>query len=127
MAERRSSGVSNLWNVAGSGQELEPRSWKSVGEGPAVVRVNGSDRFLPKTPVLGRWWPRAARQGVIDPEWPGAVDSQSGLVARRAYPRARRTARRHRPSRLGESHGLLARDELHDVDRALAIVLGLTR
>jgi mRNA interferase MazF len=31
------------------------------------------------------------------------------------------------PSRLGESHGLLARDELHDVDRALAIVLGLTR
>jgi len=31
------------------------------------------------------------------------------------------------PSRLGESHGLLARDELHDVDRALAILLGLTR
>jgi len=31
------------------------------------------------------------------------------------------------PSRLGESHGLLARRELHDVDRALAIVLGLTR
>jgi mRNA interferase MazF len=31
------------------------------------------------------------------------------------------------PSRLGESHGLLARDELNDVDRALAIVLGLTR
>jgi mRNA interferase MazF len=31
------------------------------------------------------------------------------------------------PSRLGESHGLLARDELHDVDRALAIVLGLMR
>ena len=31
------------------------------------------------------------------------------------------------PSRLGESHGLLARDELHDVDSALAIVLGLTR
>jgi len=31
------------------------------------------------------------------------------------------------PSRLGESHGLLARHELHDVDRALAIVLGLTR
>lgn len=31
------------------------------------------------------------------------------------------------PSRLGESHGLLARDELHDVDRALGIVLGLTR
>jgi len=30
-------------------------------------------------------------------------------------------------SRLGESHGLLARDELHDVDRALAIVLGITR
>lgn len=30
------------------------------------------------------------------------------------------------PSRLGESHGLLARDELNDVDRALAIVLGLT-
>jgi len=31
------------------------------------------------------------------------------------------------PSRLGESHGLLARDDLHDVDRALSIVLGLTR
>ena len=31
------------------------------------------------------------------------------------------------PSRLGESHGLLARDELHDVDRALAIVLDLIR
>ena len=31
------------------------------------------------------------------------------------------------PNRLGESHGLLARDELHDVDRALAIVLGLGR
>ena len=31
------------------------------------------------------------------------------------------------PSRLGESHGLLARDELHDVDRALGIVLGLVR
>ena len=31
------------------------------------------------------------------------------------------------PSRLGESHGLLARDELHEVDRALAIVLGMTR
>jgi mRNA interferase MazF len=31
------------------------------------------------------------------------------------------------PSRLGESHGLLARDELRDVDRALAVVLGLTR
>jgi mRNA interferase MazF len=30
------------------------------------------------------------------------------------------------PSRLGESHGLLARDELNDVDRALAIVLSLT-
>lgn len=30
------------------------------------------------------------------------------------------------PSRLGESHGLLARDELNEVDRALAIVLGLT-
>jgi mRNA interferase MazF len=30
------------------------------------------------------------------------------------------------PSRLGESRGLLARDELHDLDRALAIVLGLT-
>jgi mRNA interferase MazF len=30
------------------------------------------------------------------------------------------------PSRLGESQGVLARDELHDVDRALAIVLGLT-
>ena len=29
------------------------------------------------------------------------------------------------PSRLGESHGLLTRDELHDVDRALSIVLGL--
>ncbi len=31
------------------------------------------------------------------------------------------------PSRLGESHGLLARDELDEVDRALAIVLGMTR
>ncbi len=31
------------------------------------------------------------------------------------------------PSRLGESHGLLARDELHEVDRALATVLGLAR
>ncbi len=31
------------------------------------------------------------------------------------------------PSRLGESRGLLKRDELNDVDRALAIVLGLTR
>lgn len=31
------------------------------------------------------------------------------------------------PSRLGESHGLLARDELQDVDRALAIVVGLAR
>ena len=31
------------------------------------------------------------------------------------------------PSRLGESHGLLARDELRDVDRALTIVLGLGR
>ena len=30
------------------------------------------------------------------------------------------------PSRLGDSHGLLARNELNDVDRALAIVLGLT-
>jgi mRNA interferase MazF len=30
------------------------------------------------------------------------------------------------PSRLGESHGLLGRYELNDVDRALAIVLGLT-
>ena len=30
------------------------------------------------------------------------------------------------PSRLGESNGLLAREELNDVDRALAIVLGLT-
>lgn len=30
------------------------------------------------------------------------------------------------PSRLGESQGLLAREELNDVDRALAIVLGLT-
>ncbi len=30
-------------------------------------------------------------------------------------------------NRLGESHGVLARDELHDVDRALSIVLGLTR
>lgn len=29
------------------------------------------------------------------------------------------------PSRLGESHGLLARDELHDVNRALSIVLRL--
>jgi len=31
------------------------------------------------------------------------------------------------PGRLGESRGLLARDELKDVDRALSIVLGLTR
>jgi mRNA interferase MazF len=31
------------------------------------------------------------------------------------------------PSRLGESHGLLTRDELHHVDRALSIVLGLIR
>ena len=31
------------------------------------------------------------------------------------------------PSRLGESHGVLGRDELHDVDRALGIVLGLAR
>lgn len=31
------------------------------------------------------------------------------------------------PSRLGESRGLLKRDELNDVDRALAIVLGLMR
>lgn len=31
------------------------------------------------------------------------------------------------PSRLGESHGLLARDELRDVDRALAVVLSLSR
>jgi mRNA interferase MazF len=31
------------------------------------------------------------------------------------------------PSRLGESHGLLGRDELDDVDRALSIVLGLSR
>jgi len=31
------------------------------------------------------------------------------------------------PSRLGESRGLLARDELHDVDRALSIVFGLMR
>jgi mRNA interferase MazF len=31
------------------------------------------------------------------------------------------------PSRLGESRGLLARDELRDVDRALSIILGLTR
>lgn len=31
------------------------------------------------------------------------------------------------PNRLGESHGLLARDELNEVDRALSIVLGLTR
>jgi mRNA interferase MazF len=31
------------------------------------------------------------------------------------------------PSRLGQSHGLLARDELGDVDRALAVVLGLSR
>jgi mRNA interferase MazF len=29
------------------------------------------------------------------------------------------------PSRLGESHGLLALDEMRDVDGALAIVLGL--
>jgi mRNA-degrading endonuclease toxin of MazEF toxin-antitoxin module len=31
------------------------------------------------------------------------------------------------PGTLGESRGLLARDELKDVDRALSIVLGLTR
>jgi len=31
------------------------------------------------------------------------------------------------PSRLGELQGSLGRDELHDVDRALAIVLGLAR
>jgi mRNA interferase MazF len=31
------------------------------------------------------------------------------------------------PSRLVESHGLLARDELREVDRALAVVLGMTR
>ncbi len=31
------------------------------------------------------------------------------------------------PSRLGESHGLLARNELRDVDRALAVVVGLIR
>jgi mRNA interferase MazF len=31
------------------------------------------------------------------------------------------------PSRLGESHGLLARDDLRDVDRALGVVLGLAR
>ncbi len=31
------------------------------------------------------------------------------------------------PSRLGESRGLLARNELHEVDDALSIVLGLTR
>jgi len=31
------------------------------------------------------------------------------------------------PSRLGESHGLLARAELRDVDRALSTVLGLIR
>lgn len=31
------------------------------------------------------------------------------------------------PNRLGESHGLLARDELHDLDRALSVVLGLSR
>ena len=31
------------------------------------------------------------------------------------------------PSRLGESHGFLGRDELHDVDRAVGTVLGLTR
>lgn len=29
-------------------------------------------------------------------------------------------------SRLGESHGLLARHELNDIDRALAIALGLS-
>lgn len=31
------------------------------------------------------------------------------------------------PNRLGESHGLLARDELHYLDRALSVVLGLSR
>jgi mRNA interferase MazF len=31
------------------------------------------------------------------------------------------------PSRLGESHVFLARDELRELDRALAIVLGLSR
>ncbi len=31
------------------------------------------------------------------------------------------------PSRLGESRGLLARNELHEVDDALSNVLGLTR
>ena len=31
------------------------------------------------------------------------------------------------PSRLAESRGLLVRDELHDVHRALSIVLGLIR
>lgn len=31
------------------------------------------------------------------------------------------------PSRLGESRGLLARNELRDVDRALAAVVGLIR
>lgn len=30
------------------------------------------------------------------------------------------------PSRLGESHGLLPREDIHEIDRALAIVLGLT-
>ena len=30
------------------------------------------------------------------------------------------------PGRVDESHGWLARDELHDVERALSIVLGLT-
>ena len=31
------------------------------------------------------------------------------------------------PGRLGESRGLLTPDEMHDVDRALAVVLGLAR
>lgn len=31
------------------------------------------------------------------------------------------------PSRLGESHGLLAFEEMRQVDRALAVVLGLAR
>jgi mRNA interferase MazF len=30
------------------------------------------------------------------------------------------------PSRLGESHGFLSRDEVNEVDRALSLVLGLS-